>query len=243
MSFLKKCRPMMAAAFAAAILLGAIGPAKAEGLLPMISQTQVHRVDPVDAKNGHPQAGSPEFAFREGSVVRWFTSAANCGEYVADKVNFPDADRAVRVAFFGADPVLRFPNGVHRSDLGPVVAGNPAYAATYTDRTGARVVFWFQNRVTQGAFKRDSAKYLPAVGGYCPGAMAADHVTPGDPRNAYFIAEAPDGGVWGTFGSPNGPIAWAKLTPAERLAKYRTALANYERRTGIAPPKVALNGR
>lgn len=209
----------------------------AEPLLPVISQTYVHRVDPVDAAKGSPTIGSPEFAYRDGDTVRYFSSAENCGAYVLNTKKFPDADAATKLAFFGADIVLRFPNGVHTPDLGPIIAGNPRFA--FTDQKHGAAVFLFQNQATRAMFVANPDKYVPAVGGYCPGAMAGDHVTPGDPRNAYYIAEAH---IWGAFGSPNGPVAWARMTPDQRRAKYAAAVANYERRTGLAAAagKVAL---
>lgn len=207
-----------------------VAPAFAEESLPLISQVNVHRDDPVEfTKQGKHIAGSPAFAFRDGMTVRWFANEANCGDYVENPKAFPDVDTPARVAFFGADPTVRFPKGVYDPALGPVMPGDPAYAVMYHVH-GEAVLYWFQTSEGQALFAANPEKYIPAIGGYCPGAMAADHVTPGDPRNAYYIPEIR---IWGTFGSPNGPVAWAAMTPAERRKKYWIAVANYQRRTGL----------
>lgn len=213
----------------------------AEKPLPTISTTDVHLRDVVEAAAGKRTIGSPEFALREGQVVRWFASDDNCALYVQDKANYPDVDSPVALAFFGADPVARFPKGVHNRELGPVAPGDMAYLTTHNGASYA-----FTSKVNLAAFSMDPDKYVPTVGGYCLGAMAANNVTPGDPRNTFFVPEAgpigSDGkptGQWAVFGSPRGPVAWAAMTPTQRLEKYRAAVANYHKRTGQGGTQVA----
>lgn len=239
MSFLLKKAALAVAGLVLGVALLASAHA-AEQPLPLISQTWVHRVDPVDAAEGARVVGTPALALRDGNTVRWFADDGHCGEYRGTPARFPDADNGTLVAAFGADLVLLFPNGVHTPDLGPVIAGNPRYA--FRDPAVGHATFWFQNKVTRAIFAANPSKYIPFIGGYCPGAMAANRVTPGDPRNAYFIAEAPGGPTWGTFGSPKGPIAWdAKhMTPQERREHAERALANYEHKTGLAPKRAAV---
>lgn len=216
---------------------GAIAPtAHAADLLPPISQTNVHRLDVVEAAAGKRIIGSVDFAHREGDAVHYFISWENCALYVAEPEKYPNIERPARLAFFGADIVHRFPHGVRDSAIGPVVAGDPGrFSVTY--RNGPiQGVFAFAEAATKRAFERNPEQYLPPVGGYCLGAMAADRVTPGDPRHVYRIAER---GIWAVFGSPNGPIAWAKMTPTERAAKYDAAIANYLRKTGLGTPRIA----
>lgn len=73
------------------------------------------------------------------------------------------------------------------------------------------------------------------IGGYCPGAMSMNRVTPGDPKHTFFIPEAGGGGIWGTFGSENGPIKWANMTSDERKQSTIVARENYRKRTGPDP--------
>ncbi len=224
------------------LTMGINSVSAAEKPLPLISTTQIHRTDVVDAVAGKSTVGSPEFAFREGQVVRWFASDDNCALYVQDKAKYPDVDVLVSLAFFGADPVARFPKGVYDLALGPVVPGDMAHLTTHR---GASYIF--ASRANLAAFSMDPDKYVPPVGGYCLGAMAAGRVTPGDPRNTFFVPEAgpigKDGkptGQWAVFGSPNGPVAWAAMTPEKRRDLLAAAYANYARQTNAAGSKVAL---
>ena len=213
-----------------ALLAGMATTAYGADPLPLISTTNVYMQDVVAAAQGNSVAGSPEFALRDGDDVHYFASAENCGLYNHNKAQYPDVQSGVRLAFLGADPVARFPNGTHDSSLGPVVPGG----AVYTTYKGA--MFAFASQTNFVAFEMDPEKYIPLVGGYCVGAMSRDEVTPGDPRNTYFVTEAAGGGEWGVFGSPQGPIIWAAMTPDDRRAALGQAIANYNRRTGLVPP-------
>ena len=128
----------------------------------------------------------------------------------------------------GTDPVLRFPNGVRDPAIGAIVAGDPAkYVAGHK---GAW--FAFASEATFKAFRSDPDRYTPDVGGYCLGAMSRKGITPGDPRNIFFV---PEERQWAVYGSPNGPQAWATMTAEERREALATAHAYYEQRIGHPP--------
>ena len=136
------------------------------------------------------------------------------------------------MAFMGVDPVLRFPNGVHDRTLGALVAGDLNYKANYE---GA--VFAFASETTLAMFEKNPAHYIPEVGGYCLGAMSQRRITPGDPRNFFFVPEEDGGGMWAVFGSPNGPATWSAMTTQERKERLAEAHAYYNARIGIVPIK------
>ncbi len=210
----------------------AIGPARAQEKLPLVSETNVHRVDVVDAANGTPKIGAPEFAYREGNQVNWFTSAENCGFHTTNRQKYPDVDAGMQLAFFGADIVARFPNGVHNPLLGKVAAGT----SVYTTYHGA--MFGFSSYANFAAFEMNPEKYMLPAGGYCLRAMSGDNVVPGDPNNVFWIASAR---TWSVYGSPNGPAAMAKMTPAQQRDVLRLAVQNYRRKTGLENPDTSGN--
>ncbi len=211
----------------------------AEPLLPLISTVILVPGDPVEAKKGNHALGLPEFALRTGATVRLFANNDNCAEYVLNPGNYPDAGWVIpNMGLYGADPVALFPEGVHSPTRGSLVAGDPAnHMATYKEAK-----FAFVSMANRVKFEENPAKYELPLGGYCAGAMAQDRVTPGDPRNLYYVAEV---GTWAVFGSPNGPIAWAAKTQDQRRIDFAKAQANYLRRTGLdqQPPKVAVLGK
>jgi YHS domain-containing protein len=218
--------------YVALLSLGMLGTSLAgQPLLPLISTTVVHRTDVVEASRGKPTLGSLEFALRQGDVVHYFVSAANCGSYVAEPGKYPDPGPGWRLALMGADPVARFPKGVHDRALGSLVAGSLDYLTTYHGAT-----FTFASLKNFVQFEMDPDAYVPDVGGYCLGAMSQRHITPGDPRNVFFVPEETKGGMWAVYGSPHGPIAWAAMSPQERREHLAQAHAYYNMRTGLAPP-------
>jgi len=213
-----------------AVLAYAGSPAVAsDAQIPSISTTEVHRLDVVAQKYGKPgTVGKLKFAYRDGDVVRYFSSNENCLEYVADPKAFPDVEQGIRLALFGADPVLLFPNGTKDPTIGALLAGDPARYRTVYKGTS----FAFAYKATQRAFGADPVRYMPAVGGYCLGAMSSGRVVPGDPMNTLWIPEI---GVWAVFGSPRGPVIWAAMTSEERREKTAVALANYHAMSGTKP--------
>ncbi|HEX5321796.1 MAG TPA: hypothetical protein VFW46_21745, partial [Stellaceae bacterium] len=137
---------------------------------------------------------------------------------------YPDIEPGIHLALMGADPVLRFPNGIHDATIGAVIAGDPTrYIA---EHKGA--LYAFATEATLEAFKSDPERYSPEVGGYCLGAMSRHGITPGDPRNIFFV---PEEQKWAVYGSPNGPKAWTAMTARERRHALETAHAYYAGRT------------
>lgn len=215
-----------------ALLFGLVGVTSACGSielsgqppLPMISTTNVHRVDVVAAKGGNPALGSIEFALRTGEEVHYFLSAENCGLYEAQPELYPNVGVSKRLALMGADSVELFQKGVHDPALGKLVVGNPdKYTADYKGAT-----FAFASEDNRALFAKSPEKYIPEVGGYCLGAMSQHRITPGDPRNTYFL---PEEKKWAVFGSPNGPIIWAAMTTQEREESLGRAREYYHVRT------------
>jgi YHS domain-containing protein len=136
-------------------------------------------------------------------------------------------DDSAGLALMGDDPVARFPQGVHAPVLGSVVRGAPSrYAAKFQ---GAR--FAFANQADLSAFLANPRRFIPDVGGYCLRAMSQRHITPGDPRNAVFVREEPNGGMWAIFGRPVGAREWQGMTPQQRRRALATAHAWYRQRT------------
>lgn len=202
----------------------------AEPHITPISLTTVQRVDVVEAASGKPTLGSLEFALREGENVHYFVSAKNCGEYVANPSLYPDVSPGVRLAFMGADPVSLFPKGVHNPKMGAVEVGSLDYVTTHK---GAMIAFTTKQHLA--TFSADPQKYIPEVGGYCLGAMSRRSITPGDPRNAFFVPEAANGGSWALFGSPDGKKRWEAMTSSERRHGLAVAHAYYRERVGPEP--------
>lgn len=146
---------------------------------------------------------------------------------VASFYDGSSAPGGIRLALMGADPVARFPKGVHDIALGPVVRGNPSlYKAIFK---GA--VFVFANQANLMAFTADPPQFIPEVGGYCARAMSLRRITPGDPRNVLFVSEDDGGGMWAIFGTLEGVTAWAGLASDKRREAVATAQAYYRNRT------------
>lgn len=205
------------------------GIAIARDPLPQISATSLISIDVVEYNRSRVAVrGEPVFAKRTALTVRWFTGAEHGTLYEHRPSEYPDvARRTSGVAFYGADPVARFPQGRRSNVLGLIVPGDvERYSATYR---GA--VYAFSSQENRAAFLAAPDKYVVEVGSYCLGAMSLDRVTPGDPRHVLFVPEIDGGGAWATFGSHNGPIAWSRLSPDERRSKFELAWRYYLRKT------------
>jgi len=198
--------------------------------LPSISITNVHHMDVVLAAQGQQKPGSLEFALRDGDTVRYFANNESCELYVANPSLYPDQGPGIRLAFMGADPVARFPKGVRDPTPGVVAAGSLGFLTTHKGFS-----YVFTSMANLGHFSQDPEKYIPAVGGYCLGAMSQKRITPGDPRNAFFVPEDGKTGRWAVFGSENGPKVWAKKTSQERREALAAAYAYYNQRAGQTP--------
>lgn len=202
--------------------------------MPQISETGVFRTDVVAAAQGSHILGAPALAIRNQTIVHYLASKENQDRFVANPNAYPEVEPGVSLALMGADPVLRFPNGVHDAAIGAIVAGHPTrYVA---EHKGA----WYAlaTEATLKAFKTDPERYIPDVGGYCLGAMSRRGITPGDPRNIFFV---PEEGKWAVYGSPNGPKAWAEMTTPERLKAIETAHAFYRQRISLTSKQAAEN--
>jgi hypothetical protein len=211
---------LLAGALAASIAALFSGASSADPVLPEISQTGVYRTDVVAASQGARVIGSPELAIRNSTTVHYLATNDAHQRYENDAKAYPDIEQGVSLGLMGADPVLRFPNGVREPAIGAIVAGDPTkYVA---EHKGAW--FAFATEATFRAFKNDPGRYTPDVGGYCLGAMSRKGITPGDPRNIFFV---PEERQWAVYGSPNGPEAWARMTAEERTAALASAHAYY----------------
>ena len=217
-------------------------PAFAEDTISLIAQQRVHRGDVVEARKGNlGVVGSPACGSADAKtgIVHWFQDMENSGVFADNPGKFPPTEGYHLVALHGADPVALFPNGVHDPVPGQVVAGDPKFA---TYHGGATI--WFSSATNMATFfMKGGDQFIATVGNYCLGAMARENgdVVHGNPNYALFIPEAGPTGTWAVFGSENGPIAWSKMTPAERRAAYEHALANYRRKTGTeGPPRISM---
>ena len=94
--------------------------------MPLISTTDVHSADFVEAAKGNEVLGKIEFAERDDEVVRYFSQAKNQALYTRDPKRYPDRGVGIQLAQMGSDPVLRLPNGVHDPVLGALQQGDPA---------------------------------------------------------------------------------------------------------------------
>jgi YHS domain-containing protein len=197
--------------------------------IPLISTTDVHTADSVEAAGERAVLGKIDFAHRDSEVVRYFASAKNQALYTDSPRTYPTREAGVKLAQMGSDPVLRLPNGVRDQVLGPLLQGDPANWEL--DHKGT--TFAFNDKKTLNAFRKNPERYIPAVGGYCLGAMSRGDVVPGDPRNHFFVPEAEDSGIWAYYGSPKGPEAWKAMTPDERRKAIAAAVANYAQYTAI----------
>lgn len=156
---------------------------------------------------------------------------------VASFYDGSSAPDGISMALMGADPVARFPKGVHDATLGAVVRGNPSlYKAIFK---GA--VFAFANQADLAAFTADPARFIPEVGGYCARAMGLRRITPGDPRNVLFVSEEDSGGMWAIFGRPEGATAWAGLASDKRREAVEAARIYYRDRTEPQIPSAAAS--
>jgi YHS domain-containing protein len=217
-----RCSTIRQVVVIAALLLGG-SAAFAEPPLPQISETGVFSTDVVAAAQGNPIPGTPALAVRNQTIVHYLASKEHQDRFVANRNAYPEVEPGVSLALMGADPVLRFPNGVHDAAIGAIVAGNPTrYVAEHKGAWYA-----FATEATLNAFKSDPERYIPDVGGYCLGAMSRRGITPGDPRNIFFV---PEGGKWAVYGRPNGPKAWAEMTTFDRVKAIETAHAFYRER-------------
>lgn len=210
-----------------AIAAFATTAAWADPPLPQVSQTGVFRTDVVAASQGSRVLGSPSLAVRNETTVHYLATKAHQDGFATQPTAYPDIERGITLALMGADPVLRFPNGVHDPSIGAIIAGDPArYVAEHKGAWYA-----FASEATLNAFKSDPEQYSADVGGYCLGAMSRHGITPGDPRNVFFV---PEENKWAVYGSPNGPAAWLKMTAQERRSALAIAHAYYNERVGAA---------
>ena len=149
---------------------------------------------------------APALAIRNQTTVRYLASKENQDRFVANPNAYPEVEPGVSLALMGADPVLRFPNGVHDAAIGAIVAGNPTrYVAEHKGAWYA-----FATEATLKAFKSDPERYIPDVGGYCLGAMSRRGITPGDPRNIFYV---PEERKWASVRKSEWPEGVEKLRP------------------------------
>lgn len=225
-----RIRPIGQALTLALTILMAGSAAAADPPLPEISQTGVFRTDVVAAQEGSPTVGSPALAVRDGTTVHYLATSATHEKFATNPKAYPDVEQGVLLALMGADPVLRFPNGVRDTAIGPIVAGDPGkYVA---EHKGAW--FAFATEATLAAFRSNPERYAPPVGAYCLGAMSRKGITPGDPRHTLYL---PEEKTWAVYGSANGPKTWVDMAPEERRQALAAAQAYYRERTGVSPAR------
>lgn len=200
--------------------------------LPPTSQLYVREHDPVAyMENGVWRRGSPTFGHRDGYNFQYFATVANREKFVNEKNRQWAVEQPATLAFGGADIVERYPEGVRRNVVRPLIAGNSAVTQWYN---GA--IYRFVSLENRAKFARaieeakrtgDPMIYGLPVGEYCLGAMKADNITPGNPNHRLFLVGV---GIDAVFGSERGPLVWVDMTPDEQYIGYVLALQNYHRR-------------